>query len=104
RHDGSRLFRGGERTDGAKQGERLEIDRDDRDAGRLARLDVAVDRVSVRSGQDDAAMRLPGLVDGLRDDVVVEHRVCLRDRERLVRAEADRVLELAPVLDAFELE
>ena len=59
RHDGSRLFPGGGRTDGAQQGERLQVDRSERDAGRLAGLDVAVDRVAVRGRQDDAAERSP---------------------------------------------
>ena len=36
--------------------------------------------------------------------MVVEHRLVDRDRERLVRAEADRVRELPLVVDAVELE
>jgi hypothetical protein len=104
RDDGGRRVAGDRRRDGAQQGERLEVDRVDFDAGLLAGGDVAVDGVAVRSGEDDAADGSAGIVESLRDDVVVEHRVVDRDGERVVCPETDRVLELVLVVDPCELE
>ena len=47
------------RSDGAQQGEGLQIDGRDIDARLLAGRDIAVDRVAVRGGEDDAAQRCP---------------------------------------------
>src|SRR3954453_15981321 len=104
RDDGSRRVAGERRSDGAQQGERLEVDRENLDVRLPAGGDVALDRVAVRGGEHDAADTSAGVVEGLRDDVVVEHRLVDRDRERLVGPEADRVLELALVVDPYEVE
>ena len=87
------------RRDGAQQRERLEVDRRRARFRRLAGRDVVVDRLAVGGGEEDAARDAARLVDALADDVVVDHRLVDRDRERLVRAEADRVRELALVVD-----
>ena len=42
------------RRDGAQQRERLEVDADELDARRAARLDVVVDRLAVGGGEQDA--------------------------------------------------
>src|SRR5262249_14554067 len=44
------------------------------------------------------------VVHALAEDVVVEHRLLDRDRQRLLGAETNRVLELPRVLDAADLE
>ena len=46
----------------------------------------------------------PVVVDALAEHVVVEHGLLDRDRQRLLGAEADRVLELLRVVDARDLE
>ena len=90
--------------DGAQQRERLEIDPDQLQLRDPARLDVVVDRLAVRSRENDAARQRPGVVDRLADHVVVEHRLIDRDRERLVGAEPHRVAELAIVFDSLDVQ
>ena len=88
----------------AQQGERLEVDPDDLQAGAPARLQVAIDDLAVGDDEEDA---LPGravLALALVEDDVVEHGLVERDRKNLLGAEADRVLELLLVRDAVDLE
>ena len=70
----------------------------------LAGLDVAVDRLAVGGGEQDPAGDAAGLVEGLVDDVVVEHGLVDRNRDGLVGPEADRVRELPLVLDPVDVE
>ncbi len=92
------------RPECAQQRERLEVDAGERDAGLLARGHVALDELAIRDDEQDALHRSAVLVAALTEDVVVEHRLVERDRKRLLRAEADRVLELLLVVDAHEVE
>ena len=71
---------------------------------RAARLDVVVDRLLVGGREQDAPGDGAGLVHRLADDVVVEHGLVERDRQRLVRPEADGVAELALVVDAVDVD
>ena len=72
---------------------------------RLAeRLDVAVDRLAVGGDEQDPPGDVARLVDVLADDVVVDHGLVDRDRDGFVGAEEHRVLELALVVDAGDLE
>ena len=88
----------------AQEREGLEVDPDEPDAGLLAGGDVAVDQLAVGDDEQDAHDRAPVLVDALAQHVVVEHGLLDRDRQDLLRAEPDRVLELARVLDPGDLE
>ena len=92
------------RGDRAQQGEGLEVDPGELELGGVGRREVAVDRLAV--GDDERILRVvvPSVVDLGREDVVVDHGLVERDREHLVRAEADRVLELVLVLDAGDLD
>ena len=88
----------------AQQRERLEVDPRQPHAGLLAGGDVAVDQLAVGDDEQDPAHALAVLVGPLAEDVVVEHRLLDRNRQRLLGAEADRVLELLRVVDAGDLE
>ena len=81
------------------QRERLDVDAGQLDLRRVAGGRNAVDEVAVGDGEEHA-------IGGGRvlDDVVVEHRLFDRDRERLVGAEANRVGKLPRVVDGGPLE
>ena len=91
-------------ADGAQKRKRLEVDPDQLDAGLFAGGRIAVDRLAVRGDDENAAVDLAGLVDGLAQDVIVEDRLVEGNRNGLVCAEPNRVLELPVVLDAGDLE
>ena len=75
------------------------------EAGLAAREHVPVDELAVGDDEQHAAHDLAGLlVRGLLEHAPVEHCLLERDRQRLLRAEADRVRELALVVDAGDLE
>ena len=88
----------------AQQGECLEVDADEADAGLLARVHVAVDQLAVRDHEQDALRRVAFFVDAFAEDLIVQHRLVDRDRQRLLCAEPDRVGELLRVVDAGDLE
>ncbi len=88
----------------AQQGECLEVDPDDLQAGASARLQVAIDDLTVGDDEEDALPRGAVLALALVEDDVVEHGLVERDRKNLLGAEADRVLELLLVPDSVDLE
>ena len=90
--------------DGAQERERLEVDADDLQAGLAAGVHVAVDELAVGDDEEHSPERLAVLGDALGEHLVVEHGLLERDRQHLLRAEADRVRELLRVLDAGHLE
>ena len=92
------------RGDRAQEREGLEVDADDLEPGLLAGVDVAVDELAVGDDEQDAAHLLALVVDRLREHLVVEHRLLERNRQHLLRAEADRVRELLRIVDAGHLE
>ena len=87
-----------------QQRERFQVDADELDAGLATRGDVAVDELAVGNDEQYALHRLAFLVLRLPEDLVVEHRLLDLDREGLLCAEANRVLELLRVVDADDLE
>ena len=94
----------GRRLERAQQRERLEVDPDDLQARPATRLQVAIDDLAVGDDEEDALPLGPVLAHLLVEDDVVEHGLVERDREDLLGAEADRVLELLRVRDAVDLE
>ena len=80
--------------DGAQQRERLEVDPDDLEPRLAAGVDVAVDELAVGDDEEHAPERLAVLGHALGEHLVVEHRLLERDRQHLLRAEANRVREL----------
>ena len=104
RRVGGRRVRRQRVAEGAQQRERLEVDAREPQAGLLAGRDVAVDQLAVGDDEQDAPDELAVVVRPLAEDVVVEHGLLDRDRERLLGAVADRVLELLRVGDAGDLE
>ncbi len=92
------------RGEGAEKRERLEIDADDLETRPAARLQVAVDDLAVRDDEEDPEDGRTVLVRTVVENDPVEHRLVERDREHLLGTEANRVLELAGVGDAFDLE
>ena len=82
----------------------LEVDSDEGDARLLAGVDVTVDQLAVGDDEQDALGRLSVLVDTLAEHLVVEHGLVDRDRQRLLRAEPDRVGKLLLVFDPGDLE
>ena len=88
----------------AQQRERLVVDADDLQPGAPTRLEVAVDDVPVCDDEQDAPPLGAVLRRALLEDDVVEYRLIERDREDLLRPEANRVLEHLRVGDALDLE
>ena len=95
------LGRGGER---AQKREGFEVDPREPDAGLLAGRHVAVDQLAVGDDEQDPADLVAVLVDAVAEHLVVEHCLLDRDRQHLLRAEADRVLELLRIVDPGDLE
>ena len=62
--------------------------------GLLAGLDVAIDEVAVGDDEQHAVDEPPVRRSRSAQDLVVEHSLVDRDRQGLLGAEADRVLEL----------
>src|SRR5579871_2085482 len=102
--DDGRLVAIGGRRDGAEQGERLEVDPRERQAGAAASLDVALDELTVRDDEQNAPQRLASVGLPFAENAVVEHRLVERDRQRLLRAEANGVEELILVVDRGQLD
>src|SRR5205814_10200174 len=71
---------------------------------RLEGLYELVNWLAVRSGKKHTAGDGTALVDVLGQDVVVEHRLVHRDRERFIRTEPDRIGKLALVGDAVDVD
>ena len=92
------------RRDGAQQREGLEVDPDDLEPRLAAGVDVAVDELAVGDDEEHAPQRLAVLGHALGEHLVVEHRLLERDRQHLLRTEADRVRELLRILDPGHLE
>ena len=88
----------------AQQSQSLEVDPGELETGPLGDLDVGRDLVARRDDEQDAADGLTRLRDPLFEDAVVEHGVADRDRQHLVRLEADGVVEAGFVVDARDLE
>src|SRR6185295_5460583 len=95
---------GGLRSESAQQRERLEVDAGQPDPGLLAGGHVALDEVAVGDDEQNSVLLLALVVDALAEQLVVEHGVLERDRERLLGAEVNGVLELLRVVDPAELE
>ena len=70
----------------AQQRERLEVDPGQPHAGLLAGGDVAVDQLAVGDDEQDPAHELAVVVGPLAEDVVVEHGLLDRNRQRLLGA------------------
>src|SRR3954447_26743370 len=92
------------RAERTEQREGLEIDADQLHAGHAAGAHVALDEVAIGYDQQHAVRLLALFVRLLADDLVVEHRLLERDRQHLLGAEADRVLEMGRVGEAADLE
>ena len=92
------------RSPSAQQRERLEIDAGQLDAGLLAGRDIAVDEVAVGDDEQYTPDRRAFLIKGLAENLVVEHGLLERNRERLLGAEANGVLELLRIVDAADVE
>ena len=92
------------RGDGAQQRERLQVDPDDLEPGLAAGVDVAVDELAIGDDEEHAPERLSVLGDALGEHLVVEDGLLERDRQHLLRPEADRIRELLRVLDPRHLE
>ena len=91
-------------AEGAQERERLEIDADELDAGLLASGHITVDEVPVGDDEQHAMGPCTLFVDGLPEDLVIEDGLFERDRQRLLGAKANGVLELLRVGDATDLE
>ncbi len=90
--------------DGTEECKCLEVDADDLQTRLLARIDVAIDELAVGDDEENTADGLPFGVDRLGEHLVVEHRVLDRDRQHLLRTEANRVRKLLRVVDADDVE
>ena len=88
----------------AQEREGLEVDPGEADPGLLAGRDVAVDQLAVGDDEQNPAHRVALVVDALAEHVEVEDRLLDRDRQRLLGAEPNGVLELLRVVDARDLE
>ena len=90
--------------DRSQERERFEIDPDELDAGLLAGLDIAIEQVAIGDDEQDAPRDASLLVLPFIEDLPVDHSLLDRDRQRLVGAEANCILELLDIVDAAEVE
>ena len=95
----------GERgREGAEECEGLEVDAEEAEPREPAGLHVGGDQVAVGDDEEDALRGRAVGGGALAENLEVEDRLVDRDRQRLLRAEADSVRKLLLILDACDLD
>ena len=89
---------------GPQKREGFQVDADELDSGLLAGDDVAVDEIAIGDDEQDAPGDSSLVVRFLAENVPIDHGLVDRNRQSLVGAEKDRVLELLDVVNPADLE